>query len=312
MMKGEWLPCESQRQEGVIQPCHLEMETVALERGLVMEVRGQAQGLLAGPYSHFHIQGREIEQKVSQNNPENRPAQFKEQLEGRESEGALPGWQAPGLHPAAHRPPHLFLALGVSAQHRACDLISFPSLLPGGLTLMLELSSWSSSPGLPAASPAAFSAPTFHRVGAEPPGTPAPTPAGAADTAPGPPLHDGCGSATRERQVPPASLGTACWPRPPTRGNQSPGLRRGHSKSWSTRTARHSCSQLTGAAPVPGLCLFLAFCFSASAGSSCSGPSPRGGIRVGRWGKIWPHICDPDASPFRGPEATTSGGYHFL
>lgn len=66
MMKGEWLRCESQRQEGVTHPHYLEMETVALERGLVMEIRGQTQGLPAGPYSHSHIQGREIEQKVSQ------------------------------------------------------------------------------------------------------------------------------------------------------------------------------------------------------------------------------------------------------
>lgn len=102
MMKGEWLPCESQRQEGVNHPCHLEMETVSLERGMVMEVRGQTQGLLAGPYSHSHIQGREIEQKVSQNNPENRPAQFKEQLEGRAEGGSAP-WVA-GSWPASSRP----------------------------------------------------------------------------------------------------------------------------------------------------------------------------------------------------------------
>ena len=119
MMKGEWLPCESQKQDGVAHPCYLEMETVALERGLVMEVRGQTQGLLAGPYSHSHIQGREIEQEVSQNNPENRPAQFKEQLEGRAEGGSTPCVQAPGLCPAAHRMPHLFLALGVSAQHKS-------------------------------------------------------------------------------------------------------------------------------------------------------------------------------------------------
>ena len=102
MMKGEWLPCESQKQDGVTHSCYLEMETVALERGLVMEVRGQTQGLLAGPYSHSHIQGKEIEQEVSQNNPENRPAQFKEQLEGRAEGGSTP-WVA-GSWPVSSRP----------------------------------------------------------------------------------------------------------------------------------------------------------------------------------------------------------------
>ena len=49
---------------------------------------------------------------------------------------------------------------------------------------MLELSFRPSRPGLPAATPSAYSAPTFHRVGAGPLGTPASTPAGAADAAP--------------------------------------------------------------------------------------------------------------------------------
>lgn len=108
MRKGEWLPCEFQKQDEVTHPCYLEMETVALERGLVMEVRGQTQELLAGPYSHSHIQGREIKQKVSQNNPENRPAQFKEQLEGRAEgrgrERSLGGRLLPCVQPPTGHP----------------------------------------------------------------------------------------------------------------------------------------------------------------------------------------------------------------
>lgn len=129
---------------------------------------------------------------------------------------------------------------------------------------------------------------------------------------PGPPLHDGCGSATRECQVPPANRGTVCSPCPPARGNQSPGLRRGHSRSWSTPTARRSCSQLTGAALAPPTFSFPPLLFLSLNWFLLLRLFPRGGVRVGSWGEIWPHICDPDAGPFRGPEATTSGGYHFL
>ena len=68
---------------------------------------------------------------------------------------------------------------------------------------------------------------------------------------PGPPLHENVAVAKQERQVPPASRGAACSPRPPTRGNQSLGLRRGHTMSWTTQTALCSCPQLTGAAPAP-------------------------------------------------------------
>ena len=130
MMKGEWLPCESQKQDGVTHSCYLEMETVALERGLVMEVRGQTQGLLAGPYSNSHIQGKEIEQEVSQNNPENRPAQFKEQLEGRAEGGSTP-WVA-GSWPVSSRPqaaPSFPSAGGqCPAQILRPDLLPFPPL----------------------------------------------------------------------------------------------------------------------------------------------------------------------------------------